>query len=111
LVCGDKDDLITFYDTRNTTQPIKEIQQEVEINEFSFNYSTDLFFMTTSLGYLSIFDVSLSHLYDLPAHTSSCQTIDFDPKGRYFATGGSDAITAIWDCETLLCNQTISRLE
>jgi len=47
----------------------------------------------------------------LHAHTGTVYTIDVDPTGRYFATGGSDALVNIWDIQELICIRSLSNSE
>ncbi|XP_052681797.1 THO complex subunit 3-like [Crassostrea angulata] len=54
-------------------------------------------------------DLKLQHT--LNVHTASCICIEFDPKGKYFATGSADALVSIWDVKELACIRTLSRLE
>ncbi|KAJ3354883.1 hypothetical protein HDU91_005734 [Kappamyces sp. JEL0680] len=83
-----------------------------DVNGLSWNWAGDLFFMTLGEGIVQILSFpSLAPVYNLAAHTSSCSSIAFDPRGRYFATGGGDAMTCIWDFETMLCTGAVSRLE
>ena len=53
----------------------------------------------------------LELLYEIQAHTSNVYCLDFDPKGRYFALGGADALSSIWDLEQLYCIRTFGKLE
>ena len=45
----------------------------------------------------------------LNAHPANCICIEFDPKGRYFATGSADALVSIWDLDEFVCVRTLSR--
>ncbi|XP_062620543.1 THO complex subunit 3-like, partial [Saccostrea cucullata] len=54
-------------------------------------------------------DLKLQHT--LNAHPANCICIEFDPKGKYFATGSADALVSIWDVAELACVRTLSRLE
>jgi WD40 repeat protein len=54
---------------------------------------------------------SLNLLHEIQAHTSNVYCLDFDPNGRYFALGGADALTTIWDCHDLMCIQSLAKLE
>jgi THO complex subunit 3 len=37
--------------------------------------------------------------------------LEFDKSGKYFATGSADALTSLWDVNTLTCLRTYTRLE
>lgn len=52
-------------------------------------------------------DLKLQHT--LNAHPANCICIEFDPKGKYFATGSADALVSIWDVAELACIRTLSR--
>ncbi|KAL2911946.1 hypothetical protein HK105_208556 [Polyrhizophydium stewartii] len=81
-------------------------------NQFGWNFAGDLFFITTGTGRVKIFEYpSLKEVHTLFAHTSNAYCIDFEPSGRYFATGGADAIVALWDVETLTSVQTYTQLD
>ncbi|XP_052682680.1 THO complex subunit 3-like [Crassostrea angulata] len=109
-VCN-KDDLITFIDVRSHRSNAEE-QFKFEVNEISWNNDWDLFFLTSgqgSIDLLSYPDLKLQHT--LNAHPASCICIEFDPKGKYFATGSADALVSIWDVAELACSRTFSTLE
>nr|KAJ3422649.1 THO complex subunit 3 [Polyrhizophydium stewartii] len=113
------DDLISFIDPRGGTASdstptftTHTIKIDVEANQFGWNFAGDLFFITTGTGRVKIFEYpSLKEVHTLFAHTSNAYCIDFEPSGRYFATGGADAIVALWDVETLTSVQTYTQLE
>ena len=48
---------------------------------------------------------------EVSGHTANTYTIDFDPKGRYFVTGGADAHVCVFDLQEVVCVSTISRHE
>lgn len=54
-------------------------------------------------------DLELQHV--LKAHPGTCICIEFDPTGRYFATGSADTLVSLWDVEELACLRTFSRLD
>jgi WD40 repeat protein len=54
-------------------------------------------------------DLELQHI--LKAHPGTCICIEFDPTGRYFATGSADALVSLWDVDELACLRTFSRWE
>jgi THO complex subunit 3 len=37
--------------------------------------------------------------------------INFDPKGKYFATGSADTLTSLWSATELICFRTLGRSE
>jgi THO complex subunit 3 len=119
IAVGNKDDVISFIDPRGGGDASSEkkyvwhtIRKDGVVNALSWDYSGNLFFMTLGEGLIEILDFkTFEPVYSLPAHTSSCSVIAFDPKGRYFASGGGDAMTCLWDLDTFLCLGAISRLE
>ena len=48
--------------------------------------------------------------YVINAHPANCICIEFDPAGKYFATGSADALVSLWDTSELICVRTLSRL-
>ncbi|KAJ3020855.1 hypothetical protein HKX48_000085 [Thoreauomyces humboldtii] len=119
IAVGDKDDVVAFIDTRGGGDARSEkkyiwhsIKSEVEINEICWNYAGDLFYMTTGQGTLRILEFpGFKPVTDLVAHTANLYCIDFDPKGKYFATGSADALICLWDIEDLTCLRTFGTLE
>uniref|UniRef100_K1RW24 THO complex subunit 3 n=1 Tax=Magallana gigas TaxID=29159 RepID=K1RW24_MAGGI len=111
IAVGNMDDLITFIDVRSHRSKAEE-QFKFEVNEISWNNYGDLFFLTSGQGSINILsypDLKLQHT--LNAHPANCICIEFDPKGKYFATGSADALVSIWDIAELACIRTLSRLE
>jgi WD40 repeat protein len=49
-------------------------------------------------------------VYTLQAHSSPILSLDFDPRGRLFATGSTDAIIHIWDIQNLLCIKSLTTI-
>lgn len=111
IAVGNKEDLVTFFDTK-TWKPKAQEQFKVEVNEISWNNSNDLFFLTTGLGTVNILSFpDLKLIQSLSGHTANCICIEFDPSGRYFATGSADALVNLWDVTELVCVRTFSRLD
>ena len=42
---------------------------------------------------------------------SMCQSICISPDGKYLVVGASDACCSIWDLKTLICVQSLIRLD
>ena len=63
------------------------------------------------LGEVTIWDWEKenSHKYVYPAHTGPVYSLAFSNDGKRLATGGSDAIVGLWDVESMVCTNTISR--
>lgn len=51
----------------------------------------------------------LKTIQSINAHPSNCICIKFDPTGKYFATGSTDALVSLWDVEELVCVRCFSR--
>lgn len=103
IAVGNKEDLVTFIDTR--THKIRaEEQFNFEVNEIAWNNTSNLFFLTNGQGCIHVLsypDLELQHM--LKAHPGTCICIEFDPTGRYFATGSADALVSLWDATELAC--------
>ncbi|KAG4305146.1 hypothetical protein PORY_001316 [Pneumocystis oryctolagi] len=111
IASGSKDDVITFVDVKEK-KIINTIKQPMETNEISWSNSGDFFALATGHGTVNLIEwPSLKHVYTIDAHTSNCFCLEFDPKGRYLAVGGSDALVSLWDLEEFICVQTFSKLD
>ncbi|XP_026482820.1 THO complex subunit 3-like [Ctenocephalides felis] len=111
IAVGNKEDLVTFIDTK-THKILAEEQYNFEVNEISWNNSSNLFFLTNGQGCIHVMSYpKLELLHVLKAHPATCICIEFDPTGRYFATGSADALVSLWDAEHLACVRMFSRLE
>lgn len=103
IAVGNKEDLVTFIDTR--THKIRaEEQFNFEVNEIAWNNTSDLFFLTNGQGCIHVLSYpSLELQHMLKAHPGTCICIEFDPTGKYFATGSADALVSLWDANELAC--------
>lgn len=111
VAVGNKEDGISFIDAR-TFKIERTLKQDVEINEIGWNNSGDLFVMTTGNGTIKMLQYpSLEDFHVLHAHTANCYCLEFDPRGKYLAAGGADALVSLWDIEELVCVRTLSKLE
>ncbi|CAB0041922.1 unnamed protein product [Trichogramma brassicae] len=92
IAVGNKEDLVTFIDAR--AMKIKHEEQfNFEVNEISWNKDSDTFYLTNGQGCVHILSYpSLELLHVIKAHPGTCICIEFDPTGRYFATGSADAL-------------------
>ena len=122
IAVGNDDDVLCFIDARKL-QALHQKKYNHQVNEFSWSSSGSHFFMTAlggniedkSMGTIEVFncgvgDGTLSHAYSVHAHTAACYCIDFDPLGRYFATGSADSLVSIWSLDNLICVRTLDRL-
>jgi len=111
LAAGSKKDMITFYDLR-VNKLFKTLQMAVEINEMAFDKSSEHFLITTQDGIVKICSFpDIQEEYELTATGGQCFCIEFDSTGKYFATGGADALVGLWDVSELVCIRTFSRLD
>ncbi|XP_017491812.1 PREDICTED: THO complex subunit 3 [Rhagoletis zephyria] len=111
IAVGNKEDLVTFIDTR-TNKIRAEEQFNFEVNEIAWNNTSDMFFLTNGLGCVHILSYpSLELQHVLKAHPATCICIEFDPTGKYFATGSADALVSLWDANELACLRVLSRLD
>jgi len=111
IAVGNKEDLITFIDTR-TWKISNEEQFKFEVNEMSWNKEGDLFYLTSGQGSIHILSYpDLKQQHVIEAHPANCICIKFNPNGLNFAIGGADALVSIWDVNELVCIRTLSRLD
>ncbi|KAI0238804.1 THO complex subunit 3 [Lamellibrachia satsuma] len=111
IAVGNKEDLVTFIDAKTYKTKVDE-QFKFEVNEISWDNSGDLFFLTSGQGCIHILSYpELKLEYILNAHPANCICIEFDKRGRYFATGSADAVMSLWDVRELVCVRTFSRLD
>ena len=47
----------------------------------------------------------------LKSHTGNCVSLEFDLQDQYFASGGADAVVAVYDVHELICITTLDHLE
>ncbi|KAI5730532.1 hypothetical protein M8J76_014714 [Diaphorina citri] len=111
IAVGNKEDLVTFIDVR-MNKITTEKQFNFEVNEISWNNSSDLFFLTNGDGYIYVLSYpELEEQNILKAHPVTCICIEFDPTGKYFAVGSKDALVSLWDAAELTCIRTFQRLD
>lgn len=111
VAAGSKDDVITFIDVK-AKKIINSVKQPVETNEIAWSNSGDFFALATGHGTVNLVEwPSLKHIHTIDAHTSNCFSLEFDPRGKYLAVGGSDALVSLWDLEEFICVQTFSKLD
>ena len=63
--------------------------------------------MMSSLFLFSYPELTTVHVTQ--AHPANCICIEFDPTGKYFATGSADALVSLWDADEIACLRTFSR--
>jgi THO complex subunit 3 len=111
LAVGNKDDVISFIDTRQW-KIFRDFNNEGEANEIGWNLHGSHFIITTGMGTVRMLDwPTLNVAHTINAHTASIYSFDLDPRGRYMALGGADAIVSVWDTEDYVCVRTFTSLE
>ncbi|MBZ3879350.1 THO complex subunit 3 [Sciurus carolinensis] len=83
IAVGNKDDVVTFIDAKTHRSKAEE----------QFNYP------------------ELKPVQSINAHPSNCICFEFDPVGKYFATGSADALVSLWDVDELVCAWCFSTLD
>jgi len=113
VAVADAGDNISFIDIRGGNRSIvNTIKHEEFVFGMAWDWRTDLFYRTMGDGSVNILHYpSMEILHTFQAHSTACLSIAFDPKGRYFATGGGDAIASVWDLDTFLCKSTAARMD
>lgn len=120
IAVGNKEDYVSMIDTR--TWKIKTKQKfPYEVNEMAWDNSGKRFFLTThqrdskmaagTIEVKAFNDGVLTADTSIYGHTANIYCIDFDPVGRYFATGGADALVSIWSLGDFCCRRTLARLD
>ncbi len=110
---GNEEDVISFYDYK-TFKLIKHIKIKGGIHEFAWDKTSSVLFITTEPGHIYVIDGTKLHntpLTQLGCHTTACYCIAMDPLGRFFATGGGDALVCLWDVYEMACIRTFSSLD
>lgn len=72
------------------------------------------FWQSTNSGQIYVLDGQsprLPFLSCLPCHLGTSYCLAVSPDNRYFATGGSDALIALWDLREMVCLQTYTGVE
>lgn len=113
IVVGSKDDIVSIIDNKKTPLSIVNTHRfPYEVNEMTWNETGKYFLMTTGNGEVDILQLpSWEKLHSVQIHAGSCYCIEMDPKGRYLATGGTDALVCLLDISELVCVRTFPRLD
>jgi len=111
IVVGNKRDVLSLIDTR-TWKIAKQQKFPIEVNEMAWSKSGQHFLITTGMGTVEVLKFpSFEPIVPILAHTGHCYCVEFDPRGRYVATGGADALVLLWDVNDLVCVRSFARLE
>jgi len=113
IAVGSKDDNICIIDSKKMPPSIVSTQNfSYEVNEMTWNQTGEYFLMTTGNGTIDIVKFpSFERVHSVQSHSAHCYCIEFDPKGRYLATGGADALVSLWDISEMVCVRTFPRLD
>lgn len=102
--------------------------QSVQTNQIAFSNSGRELLLPTGDGHIKILDYpsmvtrsspimsyfsptstnsSQSTLHTLTAHTSAATSVAVCPRGRHIASGGSDALIALYDTQDFVCRHSL----
>jgi len=111
VLVGNKEDLVSVFDIRSL-KSLNDQQFRFEINEMCFNNSGNLIFLTTGNGTILVQSFPEMKLQStIKAHSSSAICVKMSPDGKYFATGGADAVVCLFDYNSFACISAVSRLD
>ena len=114
IAFGNKDDWLAVADARKGKATTK-VKFNSEVNEFIFNKTSDLLFVTTGQSDKGTVEIvkfpSLKSHTSILAHTGTCLCIGATSDYRYFAVGGADALVSLWDYNEWACVRTFGRLD
>jgi THO complex subunit 3 len=123
LAMGTRSDELLLIDVRGGRPAVLgKTQFALQLNKIAWTPSGLLFCMcvqrTAPLeeGHLVVCKVNddgkgVSPILQRLAHTMAANAIAFDKTFRFFATGGSDSIVALWDAVDVTCIRTFDRNE
>jgi len=111
IAVGNKRDIISVIDTK-TYKIISNHKFSFEVNEIAWDKSGNYILFATGNGTLEILRFPMFKRAEvLKVHSGAAYCTDFDPLGRYIATGGADAMVALLDINELACVRTFARLD
>jgi len=112
LALGNANDEVVFMSTK-TYKEVSKKRFPYEINELGWNQQGDLFLLSTGTGNIVVLDYPTldEAVSPIIGHTSNIQSLEFDREGKYFATGGADALVALWHATELVCTRTFNCTE
>ena len=111
MAVGNREDCITTLDVR-THRTVESTKFDFEVNEFRWDRSGSLFFVTTGQGTVEVLAYpSWEARHTLAAHTAGCYCLALDPRGGQLAVGSADALVSMWALDELCCVRTMPRLE
>jgi len=111
VAVGDRDDCVTVLDVR-THRSLGSTKFGFEVNEFSWDRSGSLFFVTSGAGSVEVLSYpGWTARHSLAAHTASCYCLAISPRGGTLAVGSADALVSLWALDDLCCLRTVARLD
>jgi THO complex subunit 3 len=111
VAVGNREDCITTLDVR-THRTVGSSKFSFEVNEFGWDRSGSLFFVTTGLGTVEVLSYpSWEARHTLNAHTAGCYCMALNPRGGQLAVGSADALVSLWALDELCCVRTMPRLD
>jgi len=111
LAVGNKKDVISIIDARKFKIE-KEHKWGFQVNEMAWSRNGEFLLLSTGTGDVEILKFpSMDRVHTSKAGGGNCFCLEFDPKGRYLATGHADAVVSLWDLSELVCVRSFDRLE
>eukprot|EP00039_Didymoeca_costata_P028334 m.20708 g.20708 ORF g.20708 m.20708 type:complete len:323 (+) comp6926_c0_seq1:203-1171(+) len=117
IAVGTKADHISFIDIR-TNEAFLTKEFDCEINEIRWDSTGDKFYLTTGPtthgeGCVLILNYpTLDNAHGpVSAHTANCICLQFDPAGKYYATGSADTLVGLWSVDEQACVRTFGNFE
>ena len=113
VAVGDRGDCVTVLDVR-THAAVSSTKFDFEVNEFCWDRSGELFFVTSGAGSVEVLRFpGWTPLHTLQAHTGGCYCLALSPQpeGDMLAVGSADALVSIWSLKELCCLRTLTRLD
>ncbi|PVU99284.1 hypothetical protein BB559_000844 [Furculomyces boomerangus] len=102
IAVGNKDDWLSIIHLKTGKISFHK-NFNMEINEMCWDVTSKRLFLSTGKGKINVLSYPKMELvHELEGHTSSCYSLAKDPMGRYLVSGGSDAMTFLWDVEKYL---------
>ncbi|CAK7564049.1 MAG: hypothetical protein SEPTF4163_001932 [Sporothrix epigloea] len=105
--------------------PLTVQSQSARINDVAFCWSGKLVFVAMGDGQTRILSVpdlqpalrvnysvgeGESSEFSLRGHSADCLSVALSPSGRVLATGGTDAVIALWDTTKWTCQRTVTTM-
>ncbi|EIE21065.1 WD40 repeat-like protein [Coccomyxa subellipsoidea C-169] len=110
MATGAENNTVSFIDLRRN-KVLKSVKNNQLVNELAFTQDGKLFLQATDSGVEMYKLPDHEKLSSLNGHTGTVLTITLDSRDRYLASGGADAIAAVWDLETLSCIRTCTQMD